>query len=358
MNVQKSVQNRYADGAKTREAALCCPVAYDPRLLEAIPEEVLERDYGCGDPSAYVREGESVLDLGSGGGKVCFIASQLVGENGRVIGVDMTPEMLALARRNAPLVAERTGLDNVEFRRGHVEDLGTDLDLVDAYLKDHPVSSMADYEALNREIERLRAERPLIADNSIDIIVSNCVLNLVADAQKRALFDEMFRVLKVGGRIAVSDIVSDKPSPQHLKDDGTLWSGCVSGALQEAEFVRALEQAGFYGITIDKYDAEPWRTVEGIEYRSVTVLAWKGKQGPCSDEDQAVIYKGPWKKVEDDDGHVFSRGERVGVCAKTYRLMTREPYARDMIAAGPAGEPGCGRVDLDKPAAGRHNCCP
>ena len=163
MNVQKSIRDRYGEGAEKREAALCCPVAYDPRLLEVIPEEVLERDYGCGDPSAYVRAGETVLDLGSGGGKICFIASQLVGDKGRVIGVDMTPEMLELARRAAPLVAERTGLDNVEFRRGHIEDLRTDIDLVDAYLKDHPVKSAADYEVLNRQIEAFRAERPLVA---------------------------------------------------------------------------------------------------------------------------------------------------------------------------------------------------
>jgi ubiquinone/menaquinone biosynthesis C-methylase UbiE len=323
---------------------------------------VLERDYGCGDPSAYVRDSETVLDLGSGGGKVCFIASQLVGETGRVIGVDMTPEMLDLARRNAPLVAERTGFDNVEFRRGHIEDLKTDLDLVDAYLKDHPVASAADYETLKRKIDEFRAERPLIADNSIDVIVSNCVLNLVADTQKRALFDEMFRVLKVGGRIAVSDIVSDKPSPQHLKEDEELWSGCISGALQEAEFVRALEQAGFHGITIDKYDSQPWHIVEGTEYRSVTVLAWKGKEVRCVDENQAVIYRGPWKQVEDDDGHVFARGERVAVCAKTFALMTREPYASQMIAADPAAageESGCaGGIARNASGAGQDKCCP
>ena len=361
MNIQESVRERYARGAEGRVAALCCPVSYDLRFLEPIPQEVLDRDYGCGDPSAYVREGETVLDLGSGGGKICFIASQIVGEKGRVIGVDMTPEMLERARRNAPLVAEKTGLDNVEFRRGHIEDLSTDLDLLDAHLKDHPVASAADYEALQQEIARLRTEQPLIADDSIDVIVSNCVLNLVADAQKRALFDEMFRVLKVGGRIAISDIVSDKPSPPHLKQDKELWSGCISGALQEAEFVQALEQAGFHGITIDKYDAAPWRVVEDISYRSVTVLAWKGKQGPCVDEGQSVIYRGPWKRVEDDDGHIIERGERVEVCAKTFRLMAQEPYAGQMIAADPAagaapdGDPCCAP---DASQAGPDRCCP
>jgi len=336
MNIRQSVQERYTEGAQLREEALCCPVDYEPRYLEAIPREVLERDYGCGDPSAHVREGDSVLDLGSGGGKICFIASQIVGEKGRVTGIDMTPDMLDLARRSAPAVAERVGYGNVTFKRGHIEDLRTDLDLVDSHLKANPVTSAEDYEALQRRIEKFGAEQPLVADNSIDVVISNCVLNLVADAQKHRLFAEIFRVLRVGGRIAISDIVSDETSPQTLKDDQKLWSGCISGALTETGFVKALEDAGFHGITVDKYQKEPWQIVDGIEYRSVTVLAWKGKQGPCIEKNQAVIYGGPWKQVTDDDGHVFPRGERVAVCEKTYRIMNSEPYAAQLFGVEPA----------------------
>lgn len=336
MNIQQSVKERYEQGAQAREAALCCPVDYDPQYLKIIPQEVLDKDYGCGDPSQYVRQGETVLDLGSGGGKICFIASQVVGKDGRVIGVDMTPDMLDMAKKNAPLVAEKVGYDNVIFKRGHIEDLKTDLDLVDAYLKDHPVTSAEDYEALQAQMEKDRAGNPLIADGSIDVIVSNCVLNLVADEQKRQLFDEMFRVLKVGGRIAISDIVSDEISPDHLKNDDKLWSGCISGALQEAEFLVALEDAGFHGIVVDKYESEPWQIVEGIEYRSVTVLAWKGDVGPGIEKNQAVIYKGPFKQVEDEDGNVFERGERMAVSAATFKRMTSEPYAEQMVPVEPA----------------------
>jgi len=116
--LEGAVHARYTAAAVRTEAALCCPVSYEPRYLEAIPAEVLERDYGCGDPSRYVREGDVVLDLGSGGGKICFIAAQIAGPKGLVIGVDVNEEMLALARRAAPLVAERIGFANVEFRRG------------------------------------------------------------------------------------------------------------------------------------------------------------------------------------------------------------------------------------------------
>jgi len=111
-DTNRAVRERYASAAKTREAALCCPVDYDRALLKVIPDEVIERDYGCGDPSRYVREGDVVLDLGSGGGKICFIASQIVGASGRVIGVDMNDEMLELARRAAPVVAERIVVSN------------------------------------------------------------------------------------------------------------------------------------------------------------------------------------------------------------------------------------------------------
>ncbi len=139
--IETEVRERYARGAASREARLCCPVDYEPRFLAAIPDEVLERDYGCGDPSRHLKPGETVLDLGSGSGKICFIASQVVGSRGRVIGIDMTPEMLAVARRAAPLVAERLGFANVEFRRGRIQDLGLDLELLDAELAARPVTS-------------------------------------------------------------------------------------------------------------------------------------------------------------------------------------------------------------------------
>ena len=118
MNAETAVRERYAAGAKSNEPRLCCPVEYDSEYLKVIPKEVIERDYGCGDPSKYLREGETVLDLGSGTGKICFIAAQIVGAKGKVIGVDMTDEMLDVARRNAPEVAQRIGYKNVEFRKG------------------------------------------------------------------------------------------------------------------------------------------------------------------------------------------------------------------------------------------------
>lgn len=324
---EHAVSERYANAAKQREAALCCPVQYNSELLAVIPEEIIERDYGCGDPTPFVRPGDTVLDLGSGGGKLCFISAQMVGPTGRVIGVDCNPEMLQLARKHAPTVAQRIGYPNVEFRNGMIQDLRLDLDRLAEVLSDHPVSDLSSYHALRHTADWIRNETPLIEDNSVDCILSNCVLNLVKVSDRRQLFSEIFRVLRPGGRVAISDIVSDETVPEALKNDPALWSGCISGAFREDEFLDAFVQAGFHGIEIVKRQAEPWQTVEGIEFRSVTVMAYKGKQGPCLEHNQAVVYRGPFSKVEDDDGHVYYRGERMAVCEKTFRLLQAEPYS-------------------------------
>jgi ubiquinone/menaquinone biosynthesis C-methylase UbiE len=352
------VRERYEQAARTREPQLCCPVNYDPKYLRVIPEEILEKDYGCGDPSQYIREGDTVLDLGSGGGKICYIAAQIAGSKGRVIGVDFNPEMLALARKYQGEIAERLGYDNVKFLRARIQDLALPLDEVDAYLKANPVRSSDDLRRFEEFETRLRKGAPLIADESVDLILSNCVLNLVRDEDREQLFREMFRVLKRGGRVAISDIVSDEPVPEQMKRDAELWSGCVAGAFTEAAFLAAFERAGFHAITLDKYDARPWKTIKGIEFRSVTVTARKGKQGPCWERNQAVIYKGPWKRVEDDDGHTLLRGQRMAVCDKTYRILTGEPYARDVVPVPPIKEVpakkakpfACGQNSLRAPA--------
>lgn len=327
LKVETAVKERYAAGAQCCEPALCCPVVYDPKYLKVIPQEVIERDYGCGDPSQYVREGETVLDLGSGTGKICFIASQVVGPAGRVIGVDMTDDMLEVARRNAPIVAERIGHSNVEFRKGRIQDLALDIERLDAELKASPIASADAFLKASELADELRVKHPLVADDCIDVVVSNCVLNLVEPALKPQLFREIFRVLRRGGRAVISDIVSDEEVPLELQNDPTLWSGCISGALTEHGFLKAFEDAGFFGVRILKRDTAPWQTVSGIEFRSVTIEAFKGKQGDCFERNQAVIYRGPFKKVLDDDGHALERGKRYAVCDKTFNLYKSEPYA-------------------------------
>ena len=335
ISVEKAVRERYEQGARAPEAALCCPVDYDEKYLEVIPEEILERDYGCGDPSQYARPGETVLDLGSGTGKICYIISQKVGKEGKVIGVDMNDEMLGLARSYQKEIGNKIGYHNIEFRRSKIQDLKLDLDKADVFLKENPIKDASDLPGYEEFIERQQKNQPLIADASVDLVVSNCVLNLVKDEDKKKLFSEIHRVLKKGGRVAISDIVADEEIPEHLKNDPELWSGCISGALKEEEFLQAFSDVGFYGIRIESRQEEPWQTIEGIEFRSLTLTAYKGKEGPCLERNQAVIYRGPWKAVIDDDGHTLHRGERMAVCAKTFEIYSKEPYLEDIIPLEP-----------------------
>jgi arsenite methyltransferase len=346
---EASVHSRYAHAARAKEDSLCCPVRYPREYLEVIPQEILDRDYGCGDPTPYVRAGDTVLDLGSGGGKVCYILSQVVGPQGRVIGVDCNPEMLSLARGYREQVAATLGYANVEFRYGLIQDLALDLESLAQEAAGLEIRSAADLLDVRQLEQRLRHERPMVADDSIDCVVSNCVLNLVRPEDRRQLFAELFRVLRLGGRVAISDIVSDEDIPEHLQEDPQLWSGCISGAFREDQFLEAFEQAGFYGIQIAARQAEPWRTVEGIEFRSVTVTAHKGKQGPCLDRNQAVIYRGPFKQVKDDDNHVYYRGRRMAVCDKTFQLLRKEPYAHQFEFVEP-------REPVPQEAAARFDC--
>ena len=335
LDVEKAVTERYSQASRKVEGALCCPRDYSGKYLECIPKEVIERDYGCGNPENYLKSGERVLDLGSGTGKICFIASQIVGPQGKVIGVDMNDDMLGLARNAAGKVAEQIGYANVEFKKGKIQDLRLDYDRVDRLIRECPISDLETLNRFQRNAELIRKSEPMIPSDSIDAVVSNCVLNLVKTSDKKRLFQEIFRVLKKGGRAIISDIVADEAIPEKLKSDPELWSGCLSGAFQENEFIEQFIQEGFYGAAVVKRDQLPWQIVDGIEFRSVTIVAYKGKEGECWDYNEALIYRGPFKSVTDDDGNIFRRGERTAVCRKTFDIYSKDPYHSDFYQLTP-----------------------
>ncbi len=355
MNVEAEVSNRYSEGAKAKQAALCCPTSYDPALLALLPEEIIERDYGCGDPTPYMRPGDVVLDLGSGAGKVCYLAAQIVGPAGHVIGIDMNDDMLALARKYQREMAAKLGGDRVRFCKARIQDLALDLERLSDHLRRHPVRSLADLAALREFETRERREHPLVKDGSVDLVVSNCVLNLVPDADRPALIAEVHRILKPGGRIAISDIVSDEPVPERLKADPLLWTGCLSGAFQEEGFLKAFLDAGFLAVRYAGWGKEPWQVVEGIEFRSVVLTAVKGAGTPCLEVGQAVIYRGPYASVSDDEGHVYPRGARIAVCERSFGALTEGPYRDDFIGIRPMMPrdpvPWCAPAGTRRPAA-------
>ena len=283
------VREFYGHAAEQPQAELCCPVRPDAADLLHIPPEVVERFYGCGSPvsAAAPQPGEILIDLGSGAGIDCFIASRRVGGEGRVFGVDMTDQMLAVARECQPKVAAALGYDNVEFRRGLLERIPLD-------------------------------------DGTAHIVTSNCVINLSPD--KPAVFREIWRVLKDHGRTVLADIVADSEVPPALRADGQLWGECISGALSEDAFLAALERAGFYGVTILKKSF--WREVEGVRFYSVTARGFKfEKKAGCRYVGQWATYLGPMKATVDEEGHFFPRGVPVEVCTDTAAKLRAVPYS-------------------------------
>ncbi len=229
-SIRENVQEFYADRA--RNASSCCGDAaqnllYESDLIGDLPDDVAGFSLGCGDPItlSQLRPGEVVLDLGSGGGLDCFLAARQVGEDGFVIGLDMTPEML----ERASAAAQRMGINNVEFRKGYLEDMPVD-------------------------------------DNSVDVIISNCVINLSPDKPK--VFAEMFRSLKPGGRVSVSDIVTNGELPEDVRKDMLAWGACIAGALEMDEYVRGLEQVGFKEVNLVAKSGEG-ELLEGVPQNSL-----------------------------------------------------------------------------------------
>jgi arsenite methyltransferase len=244
-DIRSAVRQRYGEIARNKGSS-CCGSAessfgeaaglYDKADLTTLPSEVTALSLGCGDPVtlASLEPGQAVLDLGSGGGIDCFLAAQRVGPTGQVIGVDMTADMVERARANALKV----GASNVEFRLGEIEHLP-------------------------------------VADGSVDVVISNCVINLSPD--KRQVFREAYRVLQAGGRLAVSDIVTYGKLPKAILQSLEAWAGCLAGALEEPEYIKAIEEAGFVDVQVtarDYYDVE---TIAGFEELKC-----------CADVDQAT----------------------------------------------------------------------
>lgn len=388
--ITQKVSDRYARAASTGEQ-LCCPTGYNfDELRSFIPDEVLKISYGCGTPAGLetVHAGETVLDIGSGGGIDCFEASRRVGPSGRVIGIDMTDTMLEIARRNAPIVATNLGYPapNVEFRKGMADAMPVD-------------------------------------DAGVDLIISNCVINLAPD--KRRVFKEMYRVIKPGGRFTISDIVSDQPVPQYLVHDTEKWGNCLSGALPLSEYIGGMVEAGFVGVHQLKYYV--WQVIDGVHFLSVTLTGYKqptptasaryatlrgpfsrvvdelgmeyrrgeprrlfdgqaahfqtpalapfflltadptplGSQDesyrsvlpenrPCVWQGHFAILTGPFREAADDDHHLYRRGEPIEICSKTLRVLEAEGYAGQFAIYNRAGHDVTGDAVNCAPNGG---CC-
>jgi ubiquinone/menaquinone biosynthesis C-methylase UbiE len=256
----------YSSAAKDENTDITNPVCYPIEEMSHIPQTGRIRSYGCGSPvlDATVKPGETVVDLGSGAGVECYIAARKVGAEGSVIGIDMLDKMLALARQSIDDVAVNLGYRNVTFKKGILEQLPID-------------------------------------DCSVDVVISNCVINLSED--KRQTFAEIWRILKPGGRIVISDVVTDAPCPPVIQNDAKFRGECLAGALVQPQLTNMLESAGFSQIRVIKRFF--YRKILEHQFYSITYTAFR----PLPPERSKVLYPGPYAAVMTDDGTLLLRGQ-------------------------------------------------
>ncbi|NOQ16024.1 MAG: methyltransferase domain-containing protein [Methyloprofundus sp.] len=311
-SISESVQNYYGQVLKSSQdlkTSACCTLDAVPKhlrpLLADLHPEVVARYYGCGTPLPAVLEGCTVLDLGCGTGRDCYLLSRLVGESGRVIGIDMTVEQLAVAKEHCDWHAERYGYahSNVEFKQGYMEDLAA----------------------------------AGVADNSIDIVVSNCVINL--SPNKKQVLSEILRVLKPGGEIYFSDVYADRRIPAALKIEPVLLGECLGGALYWEDFRRMMQELGCPDVRVVKQspialeDPEVETKIGMVKFRSVTIRAFKMPlEDRCEDFGQLATYKGTITEhphaFDLDDHHHFEKGKPLRVCGNTFDMLASSRYAQ------------------------------
>lgn len=293
----------------------CCAAEILPVQLQDLASnihaEVRDRFYGCGAPLPPALDGCVVLDLGCGSGRDCYLLSQLVGEHGDVIGVDMTAEQLAVARRHLGWHMDRFGYrrPNVRFAEGFIEDLRT----------------------------------AGIADDSVDVVISNCVINLSPD--KTRVFAEMLRVLKPGGEFYFSDVFADRRIPRTLQEDPVLRGECLGGALYVEDFRRLMTRAGCPDVRVVRsspvplLDPEIERKIGWVKFHSLTIRGFKlPLEDRCEDYGQVATYLGTIEEQPHafllDDHHRLERGHPMPVCGNTADMLSATRYSRHFRVTG------------------------
>lgn len=344
LSMLDDVRRYYGDvlqSSRDLKTGACCPVEAMPSALRALLEdvhpEVKDRFYGCGSPLPPALAGKTVLDLGCGSGRDVYLLSRLVGESGRVIGVDMTPEQLQVAQRHQAWHAQRYGYaqSNVTFAEGYIEHL----------------------------------DACGIADASVDVVVSNCVLNLSPEKEK--VFTEIFRVLKPGGELYFSDVFADRRIPIGLRTDPVLLGECLSGALYVEDFRRMLARLGCADVRcvsqspIPLLDPDIEARIGMVAFRSMTMRAFRmSLEDRCEDYGQMATYRGTLDGLPHafvlDDHHRLETGKPMRVCGNTHDMLAQSRFAEHFELHGDKrahfGLFDCGPSPSNAPAnAG--SCC-
>lgn len=313
-----SVKDYYGKVLKTNKdlkTSACCTAEGMPlylrEILKDIHVEVKDKFYGCGSPIPVALEGKTVLDLGSGSGRDCFLLSKMVGPKGKVIGIDMTDEQIAVAIKYVDYHTEQFGLEtpNIEFIQGYIEDLA----------------------GLG------------IQNSSIDVVTSNCVVNL--SPNKEQVLAEIFRVLKPGGELYFSDVFASSRLPQELKEDDLMIGECLGGALYIEDFRRILNRLGcldfrvMSNVIIDLHDDEIKTKSAMIDFHSITVRAFKlDLEDRCEDYGQVATYLGCIDESPDafrlDDHHLFEKGTPTRVCGNTAKMLEETRFKEHFRVEG------------------------
>jgi len=334
----QKVADYYGKVLKTKKdlkTSACCSIdklpAYVKEPLKLIEDEIQTKFYGCGSPFPLVLDGMKVLDLGCGTGRDCFVLSYFVGEQGEVVGVDMTDEQLEVANRYLPIQMEKFGYKkpNVRFCKGYIEELAS-LDL---------------------------------PDNYFDVVISNCVVNLSPD--KPAVLSEVYRVLKEGGEFFFSDVYVDRRLPQWAKEDPILLGECLGGALYWKDFERLAKATGFYDprtfacSKIDLFDQETIDKIGFAHFNSITYRLFKLShlEDACEDFGQVAIYKGTIKESPHqfvlDNHHIFQVDKPMLVCGNTAAMLEDTRLRGHFTVKGDHTThlglfDGCGETPLDR----------
>ena len=315
----KTVKEYYGEklqNSKDLKTSACCSTSmlddYLKPLIKNINEEVLSKFYGCGSPIPLELKEKTVLDLGCGTGKDCYTISQLVGENGKVIGIDITNQQLEIALKHLGYHTKKFGYQksNIEFKKSLMEDL---------------------------------ASTAGIADNSIDVVISNCVINLSSDKEK--VFGEIHRVLKPGGELYFSDVFADKRIPQEIQDDKVIVGECLGGALYTEDFRRILLKSGFKDFRITKQEPISLKdkriTMKAgmINFFSLTVRTFKCDfEDKCEDFGHIAYYKGTIPQCphffELDQSHIFPRNYPVKICGNTALMLSKTRFKEHFKIVG------------------------
>jgi arsenite methyltransferase len=316
-NVHESVKDYYGKQLQASEdlkTNACCTMVAPPKhiinAIKNVHDEVSAKYYGCGLTVPTCIEGLRVLDLGSGSGRDCYIAAQLVGEKGKVVGVDMTDEQLEVANKYIDYHAEKFGFNNVEFKKGYIE-----------------------------KLDELGLDK-----GSFDLIISNCVINLASD--KKKVLQDAYDLLEEGGEMYFSDVYADRRVPDHLQKDEVLYGECLSGALYWNDFLQISKEVGFKDprviesktITIENKELE--EKVGDIKFYSVTYRLFKMPrlEADCEDYGHAVTYLGTVSEEAEsfllDSNHIFKKGEKVKVCGNSYLMLHESRFAKHFSFEG------------------------